>query len=39
MYSQQKVCQGLLNKGADMTFLLKILELQTAKSWEGSLFY
>lgn len=27
MYSQKNVCQGLLNKGADTTFLLKVLEL------------
>lgn len=27
MYSQKNACQGLLNKEADTTFLLKVLEL------------
>lgn len=34
MYSQKKTCQGSLNKGTDMTFLLEVLELQPSKSWD-----
>lgn len=33
MYSRKKVCQGLLNKGTDMAFLPKVLELRPSKSW------